>query len=464
MSDQDFRETLYTVDKRGRRRWVYPSVVRGYFHRRRAAVIVVLLLVYVSMPWLKIGGKQALFFDLVNRKFVFFGSSFWATDGSFLMLVLIGLALVLFFVTALVGRAWCGWACPETVFLEFLFRPLEALIEGSPAQRRRLDESPWTRQKILKKGLKYFCFAAVSWFLASTFLAYFIGRERLLAMMTDWPTHNLGTFLLTLVLMALLLFQFGWFREQFCTLLCPYARFQSVLMDSETILVGYDSRRGEPRTRLKKGAKPGGDCVDCGLCVRVCPTGIDIRNGTQLECIHCAACIDACDSIMAEVGRPPGLIRYDSENRLRGGDSRVVRPRTVLYAAVLAALTLTMGYLLLSRELTEFQLIRSVSESPFTIVADGRLVNQFRLHVSNKSEIEERYTVSAEGAPEVGVITPLTPLPVKGGTDSTVPVFFEFSPSILNGGAREIEVTLRAESGFRSTQRITLLGPDSRSS
>ncbi len=462
MSGTDFRETLYTVDKRGRRLWVYPSLVKGYFYRRRSAVIVFLVLFYASMPWLEIGGKQAILLDLANRKFILFGSTFWATDGRFLMFVLGGLAMTLFFVTAFVGRAWCGWACPETVFLEFLFRPLENLIEGSPAQRKRLDAAPWSANKLFKKGLKYFLFAGLSWFLASTFLAYFVGAERLLAMMSDYPTNNLSTFLLTLALMGVLLFQFGWFREQFCTVLCPYARFQSVLMDASTVLVGYDARRGEPRSRLTKGRRPdspAGDCIDCKLCVRVCPTGIDIRNGTQLECIHCAACIDACDSIMNEVGRPAGLVRYDTENNFRGDRSRILRPRIIIYAVFLALYAITFTYLLSTRELSEFQIIRSTGDAPFLMLPDGRLANHFHLHLSNKGDIEEQYRIRVS-VPEVQVITPLDPFPVKGGADSTVPIFFHFPPRLLEHGRLELDVTVQSPSGFSAAQRVTLIGPE----
>ena len=455
----DFRETLYTVDATGRRKWVYPSLVRGFFYKRRQIVILALLLFYISMPWLEIAGKQAILFDIFNRKFVFFGLTFWATDTRFLVVVLGALAVSLFFFTALLGRVWCGWACPETVFLEFLFRPIEALIEGTPAERKKLDASPWNARKLRLKGRKYLVYTVLAWFLASTFLAYFVGREALLAMMASPPTENLGLFILTLVMMGVLLFQFGWFREQFCTVLCPYARFQSVLMDDQSLLVGYDPIRGEPRGKVERAGseRKHGDCVDCGLCVRVCPTGIDIRNGTQLECIHCAQCVDACDSIMAKVGRPLGLIRYDTEAALKGGVRRIRRPRVMIYGSMLVVYAIVFVYLLGTRDLSEAQLLRAKGSMPFQPLADGRISNQLQLHLSNKSDTDLHYSVES-GTQGVELIAPMNPFTVAAGTLNTLPVFLNFDRKFGEHG--EAVVIVRAAGGFERRLKVPLMAPD----
>lgn len=458
----DFRETLYTIDKRGNRRWVYSSLTVGRWFQRRALVAYALMAIYLLAPWITVGGEQAVRFDLMNSRLVAFGQVFWATDTQFLVLILILLALSLFFFTALFGRVWCGWACPETVFLEFVYRPIERLIEGSATQRLQLDSAPWNGRKILIKGTKYIVFCALAWVLASTALAYFIGREPLLRMMAGSPLHNLTPFLLTLALMGVMLFQFGWFREQFCTIVCPYARFQSVLMDSHSLSIGYDRNRGEPRGKLKRGdaERVQGDCIDCGLCQRVCPTGIDIRNGLQLECIACAACVDACDSIMDSIGRSRGLIRYDTELGLSGARSRFLRPRVIAYALVLAAILTTLSLLLSSRVLLEAFITRGAADVPYARVDDSTISNHLNAKVANKGNAIEQVHIELRDAPDVKLVVPANPFPVRGNTVQEVPLFFQVPVSTLRAGKRRVQVRFYNNSGFDLTQEVVLLGPD----
>lgn len=461
---KDFKDTLYTVDSRGNRRWVYSDLVKGKWLYRRAVVAYILMVFYLAMPWITIRGKQGVLIDLPGRRFVFFGHEFWATDTYFLFLIFGIMAFSLFFFTALIGRTWCGWACPETVFLEFLFRPIERLIEGNSTQRKRLDAAVWNVDKIRKKLLKHALSAICAWAIASSALAYFIGREPLLAMMTDWPHKNPLPFTMTVAMMGLMAFQFGWFREQFCTLLCPYARFQSVLMDAESLVVGYDVTRGEPRVKFKESKKNPelGDCVDCGLCVRVCPTGIDIRNGLQLECVACTSCVDACDSIMKKVGRSQGLIRYDTDNRLLGNSSlrTLLRPRPFVYGAILLVFLGAFGYLLSIHQSAEFQVLRGASVAPYQVLADGRISNQLHIRVSNKGALLEKFKFHVSPNDGVELILPQNPLPVQGRSMQTTPVFINFDRSFLQAGKLSIEFRVKGDKGFSGSQRFALLGPD----
>lgn len=455
----DFRDTLYTVDKSGRRRWVYPRFSPGRIVRLRRVVAWVLIAFYLALPWISIGGKQGVLLDIPHRRFIFFGVELFATDTIFLFLTLAALAVSLFFFTALLGRVWCGWACPETVFLEFVFRPIERLIEGNESARRRLDEGLWNKIKILKKGLKYLLFSIVAWILSSTALAYFIGREPLLAMMAGSPLDHPGPFLTTVFLMGALLFQFGWFREQFCTVLCPYARFQSVLMDRQSLLVGYDPKRGEPRGKLRVAEKTGGDCVDCGLCVRVCPTGIDIRNGTQLECIACAACIDACNSVMVGIGKPRGLIRYDTEAGLREGQRKLVRPRIFIYGALLLLVSLSFVGVFSGRALVEIEMVRPQGVAPFVRSPSGTVINQFSVRVTNHGPLVERFTVEVKDEPHAVVVSPLTTFELHPEEIQQVPLFIQIPEGRFERGETVVTIEIEGTSGAELERKLKIMGP-----
>jgi len=455
----DFRETIATADREGKRKWVYPAVAKGRYSNARRYTAYLLLMIYLTLPWVKIGGTQAVHFDIVQRKFVVFGSTFWATDSIYLALILAFLGLSLFFFTSLLGRVWCGWACPQTVFLEFVFRPIERWIEGGPAEQRKLDAKGWDLEKVRKKGTKYLIFTFIAWWLASTFLAYLVGRERLFVMMSHSPLENFGTFLLNLFVMGVVLFEFGWFREQFCSVLCPYARFQSVLIDSHSLTVGYDTKRGEPRGKLRNvEGKERGDCVDCGLCVRVCPAGIDIRNGIQLECIHCAACVDACDSVMVKIGRPQGLIRYDTEEGLLGNTTQILRPRVVLYGAGLTALLGIFIASLSIRTLSELQIVRG-GKTAFTELPDGSVSNQLTLHISNKSDQEREYAVSLVSPSEAGMTVPVNPYKVAAGEKKALPIFISLKKERFQNGTRELVLKVKEDGRDGRELRYPLLGP-----
>ncbi len=459
---KDFREVLYTIDEEGKRNWVYSALAAGRFFHRRRFVAYILMTIYLVTPWLTIGGKQAVFLNIPQREFTFYGTTFFATDTFYLMLTLGILGLTLFFFTALFGRIWCGWACPETVFLEFLFRPIERLIEGTPQSRRKLDASGWSGNKIVRKATKYLLFLVAAGILANTALAYLFGAHRMLDMVTHSPSQNLGPFLATLAMMSILLFQFGWFREQFCTILCPYARFQSVLMDSDSLVIGYDTMRGEPRGKLKTtGDEVRGDCVDCGACVRACPTGIDIRNGLQLECVNCAACIDACDAVMDNVGYRRGLIRYDTENRLCGKQSRILRPRVVVYAATISLFFAVFAGALVKRVPFEVDFMRAPGVAPFSKLPDGRLSNHLNVQFANKSDVTKQFQIGLSGNSQhsIEVVVPGDTLTLQPHELKRIPLFVNFPAQSTTSGKLAIVFEVESE-GLKTERPFMLLGPE----
>jgi len=323
---------LSTLNDDGTRNWIRPKLARGRFLRRRRIVGYALIALFVALPFVRIGGRPALLVDLISREIVAFGAVFRPSDGFVLMLLGLTIVFSVFLFTALFGRVWCGWACPQTVYLEHVFRPIERWLEGTPAQQAKLSNlHP-------RRIAKWMIYAALSFALANVFLAYFVGVDRLSAWVLESPVDHVGGFMVVCGVAALMLFDFAYFREQTCIVACPYGRLQSVLLDRQSLIVGYDASRGEPRGKPKKrlavvGER--GDCVDCAACVTVCPTGIDIREGLQMECIGCAQCVDACDGVMDKLGKKRGLIRYTSQDELAGKARRVLRVRTVIYPALL---------------------------------------------------------------------------------------------------------------------------------
>jgi len=305
-------ERLSTTDNKGNRIFLYPAEVKGFFRKHRNIVQVALILFFLVLPWLKWNGVQLFLFDIPNRTFHLFGILFKAHDAPLIFLVLAIVTIGLAFITALFGRVWCGWACPQTVFIDGVFRRIETWVQGDYLKRRKLTKDPWTSEKISKISFTWFLYFIVSAIIAHSFVAYFVGSDRLIAMILGTPQENWTAFTIVMGMTLVLLFDFGWFREQFCIIACPYGRIQAVLMDKKSMSVIYDYNRGEPRKDPAVSKDKQGDCVNCRRCVEVCPTGIDIRRGIQMECIGCTSCIDGCDVIMTEVKKPLGLIGYHS--------------------------------------------------------------------------------------------------------------------------------------------------------
>ncbi len=387
------RDAVTTIRDDGSRRFLHPSDARGFWTRARRASAALLIAVYLLLPWISVGGYPAVFLDIGEGRFHLFGVTLSFQDTWLLFFVISGLGFGLFFVTALLGRVWCGWACPQTVFLDHVFRRVERWLEGDAVARRRLDAAPWTAAKIARRGAKQAAFIGLSALVTHLFLAYFVSLPELWRMMHAAPGEHWGAFLFVAAATAALYFNFAWFREQLCLVICPYGRMQSVLIDDHSLVIGYDTTRGEPRGRL--GTVDAGACIDCTRCVQVCPTGIDIRQGLQIECIACAACIDACDEVMAKVKRPAGLIRHDSTAAFAGGRTRWLRPRLWLYLALLSAGLAAAAWALSTVRPAELGVTR-LAGAPYFVDAET-VRNQFLVRLVNKRDEAVSFRIALEG-------------------------------------------------------------------
>jgi len=448
-------DRLSVINEDGSRNHVYPADVKGRFSRAKPLVHWVLILVYAIMPWIEIGGQPAILIDIPMRRFYLFGSVFNAQDFYLAFFFLTGIGFSLILVSALWGRLWCGWACPQTVFLEGVYRRVERWIEGPRNQRIALAKGPWTKEKIAKRLLKHAIFIFISLNISHMFLSYFVSLPRLWTMVQDDPVENWTAFLWMAALTGIIYFNFFWFREQLCLIICPYGRLQSVLQDKDTLIIGYDKKRGEPRGKAKD--QNAGACVDCRRCVQVCPTGIDIRNGLQMECIGCANCIDACDDVMVKLGRPTGLVRYDSRRGLDDGVRRFVRPR-LFYYIFAGALGLSVAtYMFSHRRNFEANILRTQG-APYTVV-DDTVRNQLMIHVVNKNP--ERSSFSIEAKPQAGVefIIPLKRIELDPFGDHMVPIVVSFKKADYKKGTDIGFVVL--DENTKRTRDITfgLIGP-----
>lgn len=448
----DFRDRPSMLDAFGARLPLFPAEAKGRWRNRRTLVHAVLMVVFLILPWITLNGAPAVLVDLENRRFAFFGLKFWAHDGPLLFLVLGILTLSLALVTALFGRAWCGWACPQTVFLDGFIRRIEKLVEGSHLKRRELAAAPMSFSKLAKKIIKWTLFAVFTGVLTHSFLAYFFGADRVLAMMTKAPSENPGAFLFVLSLNALMLFDLAWFREQFCLIVCPYGRIQSMLMDSHSVTVQYDVARGEPRKA--KGLADHGACVACNRCVSVCPTGIDIRNGIQMECIACTACIDACDDVMRKTNQPEGLIRYAAATK---GPVRWFRSRVVLYLGILGVMVVALGVSVGGRRELDLTVLRAL-DVPYFLRTDeqGRalVVNSYRIHVHNRADSARTVPLELMEAPEGARLSaPEAMLSLKSDDFRMVPFVVEIPQASLSGASTTLK--LRAGEDVTEVQFVS---------
>lgn len=468
-------DRLSTTDARGKRLFIYPADVRGFFRTQRTRVQGVLIAFFLVLPWIQIQGRQALLLDIAQRRFEIFGLSLRAHNAPLLFLVFAAAAFALFFATAVFGRVWCGWACPQTVFIDGVFRRIERWIEGSALERRQLDKSALSVQKVLKRSAKWILYLIATLVLTHSFLAYFVGTDQLAQMIARPPAENWGSFLFMIISTAVILFDFAWFREQFCTIICPYGRFQSVLMDRNSLIIAYDPSRGEPRVtpQAKAIAKNHnsklGDCVNCYRCVQVCPTGIDIRRGVQMECIACTACIDACDEVMTRIKKPVGLIRYDNLVA-KDKNKKQFSFRGYLYLALCLASLLALSISLYLIKPVDVQVFRA-KDTPYTVqvLGDGTTVvlNHFKLELSNQSGrgqeliFELAAPLVAEG---VQLITAIQPVTVADGKMIQSDVFIRFQKKLLVNGQRKIKILIKGKNQKTDSipeieKEVTLVGP-----
>ncbi|GJM44352.1 MAG: cytochrome c oxidase accessory protein CcoG [Gemmatimonadota bacterium] len=375
-------DTVYTINDDGSRNFLHPADVHGRWQVRKNIIWGILLAIYVGTPWILIGGRPAVHIDIPGRNAFLFGHTFTNQDFYLMFFLVSGLGFGLFVVTSMLGRIWCGYACPQTVFMEGVFRRIERWIEGPRDARIRRNLGPNTRDKVTRKLVKHAVFLILAYLTAHVFLAYFIPARELVRVVTQPPSAHWAAFLWGLFWTGILYFDYGWFREQTCLIICPYGRAQSAMHDRDTIVIGYDEKRGEPRS---KKTQEGGDCIDCFRCVAVCPTGIDIRDGLQMECVGCANCIDACDDIMERTQRPRGLIRYDSQRAFEEGTRRsFFRPRLFLYAALGLAGLLVFGFTVSRRDAFELRVLRSQG-LPYQLEPEA-IQNVYSLRIQNKRD------------------------------------------------------------------------------
>lgn len=458
MNNESFRDSLGIVSREGKRKWLRPQKPAGRLHRRRVAMTVLLLALLFGAPFLRVDGHPLFLFNIIERKLILFGKMFGPHDFYLVGLMVITLIVFIILFTVVFGRLFCGWICPQTVFMEMVFRKIDYWTEGDHRTQQRLDESGWTLHKLWRKWVKYAAYAVVSFVIANTLLAHIIGTDQLKALVTSSPFEHAATFSAVVGFSVLFYWIFAWFREQACILVCPYGRLQGVLLDRNSIVIAYDHRRGEPRGKLQQGQPEGrGDCVDCNQCVAVCPTGIDIRNGTQLECVNCTACIDACDTVMEKIHKPRGLIRYASANGIAEGQSFRWTARVVGYTAVLAVLLAVVSYLLAMR--TDFDV--TVLRTPgmfFQERPDSSVSNVYDITIVNKTFADADLSVT--------LLSPRGVVEVVGGALHAkqqgvldAKLLLVVPPGTLR--ALSTPVTLAVTSGDGHTQEIrtTFLGP-----
>jgi cytochrome c oxidase accessory protein FixG len=480
---ESFRDSVATITSEGKRNFINPKKPKGKLFNLRTWFSIFYLIVFFTLPFIKVNDAPLFMFNVLERKFIFFGMVFWPQD--FFIFAIGFLTFIVFVIlfTVVFGRVFCGWACPQTIFMEMVFRKIEYWIDGDSFKQKQLRAMPWNAEKIRKRVLKFILFFSLSFLIANFFLAYLIGMDKLIGYIENPGAHT-GTLISLMIFTAVFFFVYWWFREQVCIVVCPYGRLQGVLLDKNSIVVAYDHKRGEPRGKLKKaddhdckctdckedGACKSinakfeeyikqGDCIDCFACVRVCPTGIDIRNGTQLECVNCTACIDACDDIMLKVDKPKGLIRYASENSISNSIKLKFNARIKAYSAVLMLLLSLLAFLLISRTDLDVTLMRTAGMT-FTKLPDGSLSNLYNLKLVNKTHKDIDFKLKLENLPGEITLVGSGELKVKKEDYSNLQFFVKLKKEDLTNWKTEVKIGMYEGEKKIKTIKAKFIGPE----
>lgn len=481
--EESFRDSIATITKEGKRNYITPKKPKGKLYNLRTWFSIAYLVIFFTLPFIKVNDGPLFMFNILERKFIFFGVTFWPQDFFIFAIGFLTFMVFIILFTVVFGRVFCGWACPQTIFMEMVFRKIEYWIDGDFAQQKKLRAMPWNAEKIRKRTIKFIVFFAISFLIANFFLAYLISMDQLIGYI-EHPAGHVGTLISLLIFTSVFFFVYWWFREQVCLVVCPYGRLQGVLLDKNSIVVAYDHKRGEPRGKMKKaedhdckctdckedGACKSinakmeaiarqGDCIDCFACVRVCPTGIDIRNGTQLECVNCTACIDACDDIMEKVNKPKGLIRYASENSITNGIKLKLNRRIKAYSGVLMLLLSLLVFLLASRSDLDVRLMRT-SGMTYTTMPDGRLGNLYNLKIVNKTHKDIDFTLKLENLKGEIELVGTGALRVKKEDYSHLQFFVKLDKKDVKNWKTEVKIGLYEGDVKVKTIKAKFIGPE----